>query len=399
MTSSRLSRSIVVLASLVMMPVLASAQGMPDLKKVAGIPLPVAEVPVGTVTVRVIKGSLTNNVAGQVVTLVVDGTARQAKTGDSGRTEFTGLKVGAAVRAVAVVEGERLESQEFAVPATGGIRLLLVATDPDAEKRAEEDRRLPATPVQPGGVVLGEQSRFVFELGEEALNVFGILQIVNAAATPVAPREPVVFEAAANGGTMTVLNGSSPQAKAEGRRVRVAGPFPPGPTLVQFGYSVPYSGSTLTIDQRMPVTLNQVTVLAQKVGETRLTSPQIAQQREMSAQGESYIVGQGPGVQAGDVVSFSFSGLPHAPTWPRTLALSLAGVILTAGAWFSARTRGGNSAGARRADLEVRRDRLFTELTAIEQRHRAGVVDPSHHASKRRELIAELESVYAALDN
>ena len=44
----------------------ASARQM-DLKQVAGIPLPVPDVPAGTVTVRVIRGALTNNVPDQAI--------------------------------------------------------------------------------------------------------------------------------------------------------------------------------------------------------------------------------------------------------------------------------------------------------------------------------------------
>jgi hypothetical protein len=155
----------------------------------------------------------------------------------------------------------------------------------------------------------------------------------------------------------------------------------------------------VTIEQRMPAVLNQVTVMAQKVGEMQLNSPNVAQHREMSAQGETYIVGQGPGVRAGDVVSFSFSGLPHAPKWPRNTALALASAVLAAGAWASVRPRRAAKVEADRKSFEKRRDRLFTELTALEQRHRSGDLDPSEHALRRHELITELESVYAALDH
>jgi hypothetical protein len=377
-----------------------SAQGpaMPDPKDIAGVPLPVGDVPTGTVTVRVIRGALSNNLPGETVELFVDGTPRQLKTGDSGRAEFSGLRPGAQVKAVAVVGSERLESQQFPVPAAGGVRVLLVATDPEAAKRADEDRRLAEAPAQAGTVVLGEQTRFVFELGDDALNVFSIIQIVNTARTPVESREPVVFESASNGGEITLLNGSSPKASAEGRRVVVAGPFAPGATLVQFAYAVPYSGPSVTIDQRMPALLNQVTVMAQKVGDMRLSSPQVVQQREMAAQGETYIVGQGPGVRAGDVVTFAFTGLPHAPRWPRNTALGLATAILAVGAWASFRPRR-QAVPVDRKALEKRRDRLFTELTAIERRHRTGELDASQHAVRRRELVTELESVYAALDH
>ncbi len=401
MTLSRVVSSFVVSALLLSAATLARAQVMPDPKEIAGVPLPVGDVAVGTVTVRVIKGSLANNVPGQAVELLVNGAAQQQTTGQSGRAEFNGLAVGARVKATAVVGGERLESQEFAVPSSGGIRVLLVATDPDVEKRAAEDRQLAAGPAQSGMVVLGDQSRLVVELGDRALNVFNILQIVNTARVPVEPRDPVVFEAAPGGGTVTILNGSSPRATAEGTRVKVAGPFAPGATLVQFVYAIPYSGADLTIEQRLPIALNQVIVMAQKVGEMQLGSPQLAQQREVAAQGDTYIVGQGPGVAAGNALRLSFTGLPHASTWPRTVALTLAVVILCGGAWSGFRAGGARSPVSKREELEGRRDRLFAELTAIERQRQSAALDSGRVPGndRRRALISELESVYAALDS
>lgn len=389
----------VLLVLLLGAPLLAQGPAMPDPKEIAGVPLPIGDMAVGTVTVRVIRGTLANNVAGQIVELIGDGAARQQRTGESGRVEFTALRPGARVKAVAVVGDERLESQEFPVPSAGGIRVLLVATDPDAAKRAQEDRRLAGGPAQRGAVVLGEQSRFVVEMGDEALNVFSILQIVNTARVPVEPPQPVVFESAPDGGNVTLLNGSSPRAAAEERRIVVAGPFPPGTTLVQFAYAVPYSGPDVTIEQRLPIPLNQFTLMAQKVGEMRLSSPQLAGQREVAAQGETYMVGQGPGVPAGTAISLSFSGLPHTPRWPRNAALALASLILIGGAWSSFRPRATAVVAPDRAELEARRDRLFQELTAMERRRAASEGTPPQDSPRRRELMTELESVYAALDN
>ena len=71
---------------------------------------------------------------------------------------------------------------------------MLVATDPNTEKKAEEDRQLAQSAPVNGVVVLGEQSRVVIEAGDEALNVFNIFQIVNTARTPVRTAAPVVFD-------------------------------------------------------------------------------------------------------------------------------------------------------------------------------------------------------------
>ena len=322
-------------ACLLARPAVTHGQQMPDPKQIAGVPLPVGDVAVGTVVVRVIKGSLANNIPNQPVELLGAGAPRTVKTDAAGRAEFAGLAPGTRVTAATTVLGERLQSQEFAVPSAGGTRLLLVATDPDTEKRAQEDKSLAAAPAQPGMVVLGEQSRFVFEFGDGSLSVFNLLQLTNTARTPVMPPQPVVFELPKGATGLTILQDSSPQATAAGRKVTVAGPFAPGGTNVQFAYSMPYSGAGLTVEQTMPVPLNRVIVLAQKIADMRLASAQMTEQREMAAEGQTYVVGQGPAIRAGERVTFSFTNLPHEAQWPRYLAVGLAVAILAAGWWGS----------------------------------------------------------------
>jgi hypothetical protein len=377
----------------------AGAQ-MPDAKQMSGTPLPVNDLPPGTVAVRVVRGSMANVISGHPVELLGLPSPRTVKTNETGRAEFSGLAVGTRVKAVTTVDGERLESQEFPVPAAGGVRVALVATDPEAAKRAAEDQRLAQTPAQPGLVVLGEQTRFVFELGDDGLNVFNILQIVNTARTPVQPPGPLVFDLPSDAVDASILEGSSSQATLAGKRVTVTGPFAPGTTLVQFAYAMPLSGSDLTIALKLPAALTAVAAAAQKVGETHMTSPQFAQHRDMTADGgQLYTVAQGPGLPAGETLVFNFTGLPHAPVWPRNLALALAVLVLAGGAWASLGGPAGRAGGdaARRA-LEARRDRLFNELTVIEEQHRRESIDPAYYTRRRRELVAALERLYAQLD-
>ena len=380
------------LCLLVLLPQGASARQM-DPKAVAGIPLPVADVAVGTVVVRVIKGALTNNVPGQQVELLGAGAPRTMTTDAGGRAEFAGLPPGARVTAVATVGGERLQSQEFAVPASGGTRLLLVATDPGGAAGAPA----PSAPAaQPGSVVLGDQSRFVIEFTDGSLSVFNILQIVNGSAGPVMPARPIVFELPAEATQTTILKDSSPQATAAGTRVSVAGPFAPGVTNVQFAYSMPYSTGSLTVEQAMPVPLGRVIVLAQKAGDMRVASAQMSEQREMPADGQMYIVGQGPALRAGEHLSLAFSNLPHPPRWPTYVAIGLAVVILGAGVWASRPSKQPLTSAQQR--LEKRRTQLFNELASLEEQHRAGQVAPQAFAARRAELVTALERIYAEID-
>jgi hypothetical protein len=385
-----------VLGALVAMaPGVASAQmpgGMPDAKQMSGLPLPVADLPTGTVTVRVVRGTMTNLIPNQEVELSGGPSVMKATTNDAGRAEFAGLAPGTRVKAVAVVNGERLESQEFPVPSNGGIRVALVATDAAAQKMAQ-------AAAQPGTVVFGPQSRFIFEVGDEALNVFMLLDVVNSAKTPVQPPRPLIVQLPAEALGPGVMQGSAPNAVLTGKQLTINGPFAPGSTLVQAGFALAMDGASLKWEQRFPVALEQLSIMAQKVGDMQLQSPQIAEHRDMPVQGEMFIVAKGRGIAAGQPLSLTFSGLPHHAAWPRNLALVLAISILGAGAWASTRSlKPAAEEQAHRKRLDARRERLFAELTAIEQQHRDHTIDPERYAVRRKELVAALERVYAELD-
>jgi hypothetical protein len=373
--------------------------GMPDVRQMSGIPLPVADLPPGTVSVRVVRGALTNVVSSHSVELIVSGEARSAATNNAGRAEFRGLPLGARVKAVTTLDGQRLESQEFAVPSSGGIRLMLVGAAPGAAGTGAETGSGQQLPARPGSLALGDQSRFVFELADEALTGFYLLQIVNGASGPVQPTEPFVIELPDGAEGPAILQGSSPQASVAGKRLVVNGPFASGTTQVQVAFSLPYSSAALTVEQRLPVPLSQLTILVQKVGTMEFSSPQTSNRRLVNAQSDTYFLGQGPGLKAGATLTFNFSGLPHAPVWPRNLALGLAALVLVVGLWASLRPpRRLSEAEERRRALVARRERLFGDLAEIEEQHRAGMLERDRYDVRRGELMAALERIYAEMD-
>jgi hypothetical protein len=111
-------------------PSLGSATEAPHLVRAAGMPLNDGSLAPGMLTVRIVEGAFTHNRAGQVVELEVSGaTSQRARTGTDGRAQFAHLPIGARVRASAIIDGQRLESDYFEVPAESGVRILLVAGD------------------------------------------------------------------------------------------------------------------------------------------------------------------------------------------------------------------------------------------------------------------------------
>jgi len=301
---------------------------MPTAKEMSGRVLPVPDVPVGTVTVRVMRGD--KNIVGHVADLLVDGKRRTATTGADGRASFSGLAKGAKIKAVATVDGERLESQDATI-VESGLRIVLVATDPEQVKREEEDRRLAAGPAAAGTVVLGPESRVIAEMSGDRLSIYYLLQIVNSARTPVDIGGPLIFELPREARGSTVLEESTPTATANGPRITVLGPFAPGVTPVQAAYELPYSGPTARLTQTWPAALQQLTVMVQQIGGLSIASSQFTATRDINDQGQALILGTGPGLAAGQALTLEISGLPHRPEWPRNLALALVGAIIAAG--------------------------------------------------------------------
>ena len=310
----------------------AQPQQMPDPKAMSGSVLPVSDIPAGTVTARVIRGSFDQNIAGQIVEFTVDGSARKATTDASGRATISGLRRGARVRAVTVVAGERLESKE-AVVADSGLRIILVATDPEAEKRKAEDAALATAPAVKGLVVLAGDSRVVAQFSEDRLTIFYLLDVVNTARTPVDPGGPLIFDLPRSARGVAVMEGSSKQATANGPHVTVVGPFAPGVTPVRIAFELPYSGPDARLEQRWPAALQETAVIVSKYGAMDAASAQFATKQTRNEGGEPFILGLGPTIAAGQSLVVDITGLPHHPRWPRYLALGLAGAVLAVGIW------------------------------------------------------------------
>lgn len=375
------------------------AQEMPDPKQMSGIPRPVTDLPNGSLSVRLIKGDLSNNIAGHPVELKVGEKTLTVKTDEAGRAQFDSLPAGETLKATAVVDGERLESQEFPAPSAGGIRLMLVATDKEREAREAAAANAPAIS---GQVVIGGESRIVMEPSEDTLSVYYILEILNNASAPVNPPTPFVFDMPAGMIGTAVLQGSSPRATNAGERVTVEGPFPPGKTVLEVGGTLQVSSETLEFSQRFPALYEQPVFIAKREGAMRITSPQFDRIQEITAEnGTPIIAGAARAIQAGQTISFSVAGLPHYSNTPRTIALSIVAAIVGVGLILGFRAPAPDASDApvsERRRLIARREKLMQDLVRLEQEHRRGRIDDARHQTRRDELLTALEQVYGALE-
>jgi hypothetical protein len=375
-----------------MTPAAAQMQ-MPDARQMSGLPIETADLPDGSVSVRVVRAQLSDNVSDVPVELHGPSGTLAARTDASGRAQFDKLAAGARFHAFALVDGERLESQDFDVPSSGGIRVMLVA-GVGAPGPGAGHATVPAVP---GTVVIGGDSRFVLEFDDDQLEVFYLFEFVNRSDAPVSLSSPLVIQMPPNAAGTTVMRGSSPQAAASGTRVTVSGPFQPGTTQVQTAYVLPIRRGSMTVRQPLPAALEQLRVIVEKAGGVSLSSPQIASQGDMTTQGHDFTMATGPGIAAGGELELHLSGLRYRSSAPLYGALALSGFILGAGIW-GASASGRPGRDARRAGLEARREKLMATLVSVEQQYRAGRMERERYASRRSELLAQIERVHGELD-
>jgi hypothetical protein len=120
---------------------------MMDPSKMSGISRPDPQVPAGTITVRLIRGQLSNRMTGVDVALVgADGKSYQQKTDDQGRATFPGLAAPGPYTAKATDGVEELSSQPIELQSSMGSRVMLVFQPKagTADGVARPDKALPA---------------------------------------------------------------------------------------------------------------------------------------------------------------------------------------------------------------------------------------------------------------
>jgi len=382
-------------------PAVPRAQ-MPDPSQMNGLSMPTPDLPNGTVSVRVIRGQLTNNLQGVTVDLIGAGEPRHAQTGADGRALFAGVPPGSTVHAVAAVNGERRESQPFEVPAQGGVRTILVFSETTSTPEGGAPGEAPAAP--PGATAskstlsIGGNSRVAAEFNDDTLQVFFLLEIVNRGQTAVSPSSALVFDMPTGAEGTTVLEGSTRQANAKGPRVTVTGPFPPGVTPLQIGFRLESFGRDLTLNTTFPLPLDLVAVAVQRLGPMSLKSPQLTRTSETALSGQPFIMGTGPGIPAGTALSLQLSGLPAHDQTGQYVALGLAACIVLFGIWLSVAPSEHTADTSRRRALEARRDEGLAALASLERDRASGSVVSARYEPRHAALMAQLERIYGELD-
>ena len=369
---------------------------MPDARQMSGMPLPAPELADGTVTVRVVRERMGNNIANQEVGLTTPDGKVTGVTDAQGRAEFTSVPVGTEVTAEATVDGETLTSRPFAVPAKGGVRVALVAGAAKvAEAEAQANAAAAQAPARTGAVVFGPDTRIVLEFQDDEPTFFYIFSIVNNARTPVNPPKPLVLTLPDAAEGAALVSGPPGLARIADGALTLSGPFPPGQTAFQIAFRLPIA-STLRISQRWPAPVEGILVASEKAGGLTLSSPQLSGVREGDSNGQSFIIGTGGRLAEDQVLEITLANVPAHPAWPYWTAtlVTAAGLLWVIWAIVGAAPDRSREAKA----LLAERERLLGAIAALDGEARVKGDDAKRDA-KRERLMAAVEQVYAQLDD
>lgn len=136
--------------------------------------------------------------------------------------------------------------------------------------------------------------------------------------------------------------------------------------------------------------MDDVFVAVEKVGGLTLSSPQVTQQQEGQASGQTFLMGVGPRLNPGQPMTVTLSGLPNRGQFGRNIAVGVGVLILLIGLWAAFN---GRPAVEAQASFASRRESLFAELVRLERQQSRQTLDPSIYQERRSALLLEIEQV------
>jgi hypothetical protein len=396
-----------------------------DVQEMAARPLMVGDLPVGTVTVRVGRGSLSHAAVGVEVVAKVTlpggkASERTEKTKADGRATFSSLAVGAEFQAQTVVDGQRLQTASFTIPAEGGARLMLVSQQSQDEDEGEA-APAPANPhagahglggttteiagdagagtSDPSVLRVSSSSKMLIDLREDALAVMENLVLENTSDRIFrAEHGGIAIPLPAGASNVEALEGGFPLELEQGSTMFLRGAIPSSsshtpPVQARFGFYVSTAGeSSTTLRQPMPLGLETPVVMVPENDHLKLSAPGLQamapQADERGARIQIFLLASVP---RNGVLSITVSGLPTRSRLGQTVATGLVAALLFAVVLGWRRPR----AEHRPEKSRGRRDELFAELVEVEHARRAAGADDVSLAQRRAVIIAEIEAADA----
>jgi len=361
-----------------------SMPGMPDPSAMSGIPLPSPELPIGTLLVRIAKGSLRDSMPGAEVVVEAGGKRYTAKADEQGRARFEGIARG--VEAVASV-GE-IRTPSFVLPESSGARMLLFVPGPAGAPPAPSAPS--ALPTGGGDLVISAETHIVAEIADDKLELFEALHLVN----PGPPRAgtEIVIPLPEGASDVSVDPEMEGRLRPQDGSVVLAGPLPSGPLQLRVSFRLPIENGKVVLRQPARLAWDGFGVVVRESDGLTLEGPGISPAESRAMESQRFLVARGGAVPAGGMIEVRFGGLPSVDSTGRNAAALLAfGVI----GWAVVATWRAPTSRSQRGKLGLRRAHLMSELVAIERRRRAGEAVPDRG---RAELLAEIEALDRSLD-
>ena len=344
-----------------------------------------AELPAGTIAVEVVDAS-GEAVPKQAVRLglMQQSGARDSQacvTDDSGKCSFDSLSTDStrSYRVNVPYQGARYSSRPFRLDAEAGQRVRVV--------------RLPTT--KDNRRVFQVLGRTIVEFRDDRAHIMQEARLTNLGeSTYVFPeggmriRLPEGFKSF---DAMAVMTDQRLSATDDG--LEISGSIPPGRVDLRWGYDVPITGSSMTLEQPVPFATMEYQVLSDYIDGMGLVVEGFQVARVHESGDRRFLVAglmRRPGDPPVDPLRIHISGIPGKGALPY-LATAIAAFLWFWGIWLVFR-RGDQTATLARV-REERRAELLDEIASLESQREAELIGPSFYEHRRRELTDELAMV------
>ena len=250
------------------------------------------------------------------------------------------------------MDGERSCPIRSRVPAAGGLRVILVAGIARAAERAQAGGSGGACgPASTRALSCSAaNTRIVGEFQDDTLRVFYHARHLNSARARVDIGGPLVLDLPESASLAALLAESSKQAKVEGTRLTVTGPFNPGTTAVQVGFQAALLGVGPDLDADVAGGRSSSGLSASRRSGVCRSRRRRFQTHRGARDGRRLGVRRGERpADAGRVDDdLHLSNLPAQSRVASRVALGIALALIALGVWLSVSGRSGDAA-ARRA--------------------------------------------------
>lgn len=347
---------------------------------------PSADVPAGTVRVRVLRadGSPIERATVRlgVMAQTGDRTAQHRQTGADGIATFAGLAKGQgqAYRPRVVHEGATYATTPFQLEPDRGHECVV--------RIFPTTRRLES--------VLLVRGQAIIELRPERMHVTMQLDLANIAEeTYVFPEGGLAIRLPPGATAFQAQESMADQRlTAEDGSLRIRGSIPPGRAAMVFGYDLPYDGDTRTLTFPNPFRTIGFGVAVEHAPGLALEVEGFPGTERVEADGRAFLITQrqrGPEDPPLDTIEVAITGIPGKGPYAllaTLLSIAVFGVVLVL-------TRRGGDRSAVAEAQTARKAELVAQAAKLRDEREAGEVGPSHYAKTREALIDELAAILA----